>query len=98
VRRVIQSPLGNGILVATGKLGFDAGPSAGFDICSRVANGVTVANTAFATLAVEGKYSFYRVSLTTGRALLIGGFDDPVFDIAVPLNRSKAMAGRGLQR
>jgi hypothetical protein len=98
VRRVIQSPLGNGILVATGKLGFDAGPSAGFDICSRVANAVTVANTAFATLAVEGKYSFYRVSLTTGRALLIGGFDDPVFDIAVPLNRSKAMAGRGLQR
>ena len=84
---VIQSPPGNGILVATGKLGFDAGPSAGFDIYSHVASGVTVANTAFATLAVNGKYSFYRVSLTTGRALLVGGFDDPVFDIAIPLNQ-----------
>jgi hypothetical protein len=84
---VIQSPPGNGILVAAGKLGFDAGPSAGFDIYSHVASGVSVANTAFAALSVNGTYSFYRVSLTTGRALLIGGFDDPVFDIAVPLNQ-----------
>lgn len=33
---VIQSPPGNGILVATGKLGIDAGPSAGFDIYSQM--------------------------------------------------------------
>lgn len=84
---VIPSAPGNGILVATGKLGFDAGPSAGFDIYSQVASGVTVANTAFATLSVNGTYSFYGVNLTTGRARLIGGFDDPVFDIAVPLNQ-----------
>ena len=84
---VIQSPPGNGILVATGKLGFDAGPSAGFDIYSDVVRGVTVANRAFATLSVNGKYSFYRVSLTTGRAALVGGFDEQVFDIAVPLNQ-----------
>jgi hypothetical protein len=84
---VIQSPPGNGILVATGKLGFDAGPSAGFDIYSHVVRGVTVANRAFATLSVNGKYSFYGVNLTTGRAVLIGGFDDQVVDIAVPLNQ-----------
>jgi hypothetical protein len=84
---VIQSPPGNGILVATGKLGFDAGPSAGFDIYSQVVRGVTVANRAFATLSVNGKYSFYGVNLTTGRAVLIGGFDDQVVDIAVPLNQ-----------
>jgi Domain of unknown function (DUF4394) len=84
---VIQSPPGNGILVATGKLGFDAGPSVGFDIYSQVARGVTVANRAFATLSVNGKYSFYGVNLTTGRAVLIGGFDDQVVDIAVPLNQ-----------
>jgi hypothetical protein len=84
---VIQSPPGNGILVATGKLGVDAGPSAGFDIYSRVVRGATVANRAFATLSVNGTYSFYRVSLTTGRAVLVGAFGDPVFDIAVPLNQ-----------
>ncbi len=84
---VIQSPPGNGILAATGQLGFDAGPSAGFDIYSQVARGVTVANRAFATLSVNGKYSFYSVNLTTGRAVLIGGFDDQVVDIAVPLNQ-----------
>jgi hypothetical protein len=83
----IQSPPGNGILVATGKLGFDAGPSAGFDIYSHVRRGVTVANRAFATLSVNGQYSFYSVNLTTGRAVLIGGFHDQVVDIAVPLNQ-----------
>ena len=75
------------VMLATGRLGFDAGPSAGFDIYSHVASGVTVANSAFATLSVNGMYSFYRVSLTTGRAMLIGEFDVPVFDIAVPLNQ-----------
>ena len=84
---VIQSPPGNGVLVATGKLGFDAGPSAGFDIYSHVVRGVTVANRAFATFSVNGRYSFYRVNVTTGSATLIGGFDDPVVDIAVPLNQ-----------
>ena len=62
---VIQSPPGNGILVAA-EAGFDAGPSAGVDIYSHVESGVTVANTAFATLSVNGTYSFYRVNLTTG--------------------------------
>ena len=91
---VIQSPPGNGILVATGKLGFDAGPSAGLDIYSHVANRVTVANSAFATLSGNGRYSFYRVSLTTGRATLIGEFDNQVFDIALPLGQEDVPALR----
>ena len=49
---VIQSPPGNGILVATGKLGVDAAPASGFDIYSLLVDGVTVANVPFATLAV----------------------------------------------
>jgi hypothetical protein len=84
---VIQSPPGAGILVATGKLGFDAGPSAGFDIYSQVVRGVTVANRAFAALAVRDGYGFYQINLTTGRASFIGGFDDAVVDIAVPVNQ-----------
>jgi hypothetical protein len=84
---VIQSPPGNGILVATGKLGFDAGPSAGADIYSRLVRGVTVSNHAFATLSVNGRYAFYQIRLTTGRAYRMGGFYDAVVDIAIPLNQ-----------
>jgi hypothetical protein len=84
---VIQSPPGNGILVATGKLGFDAAPGAGFDIYSRTRRGVTVANRAFASLAANGKYAFYSIQLTTGQAVRIGGFREPVIDIAIPLNQ-----------
>ncbi len=84
---VIQSPPGNGILVATGKLGVDAAAAAGFDIYSLLVNGVTVANFPFATLSVNGKYRFYAVSLTTGQAFSLGRFDEAVVDIAVPLNQ-----------
>jgi hypothetical protein len=84
---VIQSPPGNGILVATGKLGVDAAAAAGFDIYSLLVNGVTVANFPFATLSVNGKYRFYALSLTTGQAFSLGRFDEAVVDIAVPLNQ-----------
>jgi hypothetical protein len=84
---VIQSPPGNGILVATGKLGVDAGAQAGFDIYSQLAGGVTVANVPFATLMVNGKYRFYFINLTTGLATSLGSFDEAVVDIAVPLNQ-----------
>ena len=82
---VVQSPPGNGILVAAGKLGFDAGPGAGFDIYSAISRGVTVANRAFATLKVGDKYAFFRIQLTTGRAIRLGTFRDAVVDIAIPL-------------
>jgi hypothetical protein len=84
---VIQSPPGNGILVAIGKLGFDAGPEAGFDIYSRLVKGVTANNAAFATLSAGDKWAFYRISLTTGNAWLMGAFDKPVVDIAIPLGQ-----------
>ena len=84
---VIQSPPGNGILVATGKLGVDAGSASGFDIYSHLSGGVTVANVPFATLLVDGKYRFYFVELTTGLATSLGSFYEAVVDIAIPLNQ-----------
>lgn len=83
---VIQSPANNGILVATGKLGIDVGFPAGFDIYSRVNNGVTVQNCAFATL-MTGTPSFYRINLLTGAATRLGSFNAFVVDIAIPLNQ-----------
>ena len=82
----VQSPPGNGILVATGKLVVDA-TAAGFDIYSLLVNGVTVANIPFATLSVNGKYRFYSVNLTTGQAFQLGRLDDAVVDIAIPLSQ-----------
>jgi hypothetical protein len=84
---VIQSPPGNGILVATGKLGVDAGAAAGFDIYSVVVKGVTVANLPFATLVVDGVTRFYAVNLTTGDATSLGGLDEAIVDIAIPLTQ-----------
>jgi Domain of unknown function (DUF4394) len=84
---VIQSPPGNGILVATGKLGFDADAHAGFDIYSRLVSGVTTQNRAFATLAVNKTYGFYQISLLTGAATFLGNFDEPVVDVAIPLDQ-----------
>jgi hypothetical protein len=82
---VIQSPPGNGVLVATGKLGVDAAAAAGFDIYSLLSQGVTVGNFPFATLSVNGRYRFYSVNLTTGQAFSLGRLDAPVIDIAIPL-------------
>jgi hypothetical protein len=82
---VIQSPPGNGILVATGKLTVDADTPVGFDIYSKVRRGVTIDNEAFASLVVGGVSGFYRVNLLTGKAALIDQFDLRVVDIAIPL-------------
>jgi hypothetical protein len=81
----IQSPPNNGSLVATGKLTVDADPVAGFDIYTAVRKGVAVANAGFASVGVGGAYSFYFVSLTTGKVTRLGRFKEPVVDIAVPL-------------
>lgn len=83
----IQSPPGNGFLVATGKLGVDAAAAAGFDIYSLLGQGVTVGNFPFATLSVNGRYRFYSVNLTTGQAFSLGRLGDPVVDIAIPLTQ-----------
>jgi Domain of unknown function (DUF4394) len=83
----IQSPPGNGILVATGQLGVDAAPQAGFDIASRLINGVTVLNGGFAALVVSNTYGFYHINTSTGQATLINNFKMPVVDIAVSLSQ-----------
>jgi hypothetical protein len=82
---VIQVPPNNGALVATGKLGVDAGTAVGFDIYTRLRDGVTVSNSGFAALLVGGTPAFYRIDLLTGRAVLIGNLAEPLQDIALPL-------------
>jgi len=83
----IQSPPANGILVATGMLGVDAAPQAGFDIASRLINGVTVLHGGFAALVVNDTYGFYHINMSTGQATLIQNFKVPVVDIAVALGQ-----------
>ena len=88
---VIQSPPNNGSLVATGLLTVDADTPVGFDIFTRLRQGVAIANNAFATLVVDGTTGFYRINQLAGTAILIGNFsddfDDPVVDIAIWLDR-----------
>jgi len=84
---VIQSPPGNGVLVATGKLGFDAGPQAGFDIYTQLRDGRSVANAAFAALSANGTSALFAIDLLTGTASLLGPFEETVVDIAIPLDQ-----------
>jgi hypothetical protein len=84
---VIQSPPGNGVLAATGKLGVDATAVAGFDIYSRLVSGQTASNHALASLTSHGAPALYRIQLTTGRAFRLGTLGDAVIDIAIPLNQ-----------
>ena len=84
---VIQSPPGNGILAATGKLRFDAGAVAGFDIYSRLVRNVSVSNHALAALVSHGAQSLYQIELTTGRTIRLGALGAAVIDIAIPLKQ-----------
>jgi hypothetical protein len=83
----IQSPPGNGILAATGKLGVDATAWSGLDIYSRLRGGVAVSNHALAVIVANGNAALYSIELTTGRAIRLGGFDDMVVDLAIPLDQ-----------
>jgi hypothetical protein len=83
----LQSPPNGGALVATGKLTVDVAADAGFDVYTSLRNGVAVGNRGFATFSVGGVSGLYRVSLLTGKATLIGTFDDAVVDLAVPLDQ-----------
>jgi hypothetical protein len=90
---VIQSPANNGLLVATGSLGFDADANAGFDIFSDLTSGKTSTLAAFATLTPvvpddqPKLQNFYGVDLLTGTTNLIGTFPLDVTDVAVALDR-----------
>ncbi len=84
----IQSPPGQGALVATGSLTIvDPDTSVGFDIYSIPKKGVAARNSGFASLVVDGVTGLYRVNLLAGKADLIGRFKDKVIDIALPLNQ-----------
>ncbi len=85
---VVQSPANNGTLAATGKLGVNAEGDAGFDIYSVLRGGVTVSNTALATLKVDGRQRLYQIDLLTGKANQLGAFPlrAAVIDIAIELN------------
>ncbi len=86
---VLQSPANNGTLAATGLLTVDAGPSAGFDIYSKVRDGSTVELFGYATLQVGGSYRSYDITLFSGNAEDEGAFpaNVQVFDLAMPLNQ-----------
>ena len=84
---VVQSPPGNGILVATGQLRVDADSWAGFDIYTSLMNGVATANRGFASLSVDGNNGFFSIDLLTGQATRVGFFDDNVVDVALPLDQ-----------
>lgn len=84
----IQSPANHGTLAPTGLLTVDAGPSAGFDIYSKVRDGSTVELFGYATLLVDGGYRSYDITLFSGNAEDEGAFPAAVqvFDLAMPLN------------
>ncbi len=82
----LQSPANAGNLAPTGKLGVDAGPSAGFDIYTSTRSG---SNTAYAVLRVDGKQRLYRADLLNGSVARTGTFDSGrvVVDLALPLRQ-----------
>ncbi|MER5225940.1 DUF4394 domain-containing protein [Streptomyces flaveus] len=82
----VQSPANAGNLAPTGKLGVDAGPSAGFDIYTSTRSG---SNTAYAVLRVDGKQRLYRADLLNGSVARTGTFDSgrAVVDLALPLRQ-----------
>lgn len=61
---LLQSSPNNGTLAVVGSLGVDAQAVGGFDIRSN--------NEAYATLAVGGVTSLYRINLSTGAANVVG--------------------------
>jgi hypothetical protein len=86
----IQSPANAGAVVATGSLLVDAGADVGFDIYSRLKNGVVDRRRAYLVATVAGskgpENNAYRINLLTGAATKTGRFDttSPVVDLAIP--------------
>ena len=83
----LQAPANNGTLTAAGKLGMDVDSSVGFDIYTRVVDGVARTNTAFASFNVAGVPGFYRLNLTTGRPTLVGTLAEPLVAFSVDLDK-----------
>ncbi|MDG4767036.1 DUF4394 domain-containing protein [Solwaraspora sp. WMMD406] len=85
----LQSPANSGQLAATGQLGVEPHPNAGFDIYSTVRDGRTVAVQGFAALDANGHRSLYKINILTGAADKAGNFPKKynVTDLALPLNQ-----------
>jgi Domain of unknown function (DUF4394) len=84
---VVQSPPNAGSLVATGLLTVDPDTPVGFDIYTRLPDGVATTSSGFASLVVDGVTGFYRINFLTGLAILIDYFSAAVIDIAIPLHQ-----------
>lgn len=82
----IQLPPNNGTLTRIGALGVDADVSVGFDIYTDLQDGVARKNTGFAILTVGGAKALYEVNLLTGKAKRLGGVQDNLIDLTVPLD------------
>ena len=80
---VLQVPANAGTITSQGPLGRKTSARAGFDILSVKRNGKTVRNTGFATLGGKDGYALYTVDLLSGRASVVGEFDQLVVDLAV---------------
>jgi hypothetical protein len=84
----IQSPPNAGALVPVGQLTVDPDTAVGFDIYSRLQDGVAITNSGFASLVVGGVNGFYRINFVTGKAILIDALGAAMIDIAIPLNQN----------
>jgi hypothetical protein len=96
----VQSPANAGSLAPTGKIGVDAGSSAGFDIYSPLGDGKATSATALATLQVGERSGLYKVDLLTGNAKAVGIFPSrhQIVDLAIQLDQrgfSPALAPAG---
>ncbi|SIO56059.1 protein of unknown function [Singulisphaera sp. GP187] len=74
----IQNSANGGGLATVGPLGIDVSAVVGFDIRS-----ISGQNFGYATLAVGGTTSLYRINLTTGAATLIAPVGVPVSALAI---------------
>ena len=88
---VLQSPPNAGGLTPVGLLGADTGPAVGFDLYSSVrevgGGTTTVGLTGWASLDVGGTTGLYSITPFSGRVSLLGQFDVPIIDIAIPLQQ-----------
>ena len=73
--------------MTTGLLTVDPDTPVGFDIYTRLPDGVAITNSGFASLVVGGVTGFYRINFLTGQAILIDYFPEAVIDIAIPLHQ-----------
>ncbi|MEW1585761.1 DUF4394 domain-containing protein [Micromonospora vinacea] len=84
----LQSPANSGQLAATGALGVNANPQAGFDIHSTLSGDRAVANNAYAVLNSIAGSRLYRVDPLTGEAQTTGIFNGHVVvDLALLLRQ-----------